>query len=446
MSAPSATTRRGLVLGAVAGSAGFGISAPGVVLPTVADAFPISDDATAWVLAAFVLGAGVAMTLGGRALDLFGSRRVTAAGVSATLLGTLLVFLAQDFALVAGGRFVQGVGSGWLTITAFNAVSYVALADRARVGGILTAVSFSCIALSPLVGALVEAALGWRAALSCGMLTILPMPAVLRGLPPERRGPGSLDLPGAALATVGAVGLAGVLQAPATATPALVAAAIAAVAAAAVFALARHLRRRPRGFLPLAVLTNRELMELSFAAATVQAAYTGLIFAAPMLLAREAGWSALETGLALAPCALVAAASAHLAGTVGERFGAPRVFAACCAVAALGVVVAGVGGGLPAAVIAGSVLTLAPYAGVQAVMLGRVSRIVAPEDIGAATGTFTYVFITGGAVGAAAAGGLASVLGLGAAVAALVVLPLAGLAVVLQVRAREAPVAVPAEA
>ncbi|MBJ7519433.1 MAG: MFS transporter [Solirubrobacteraceae bacterium] len=437
MTTRSRMTRRGLLLGAVAGTSGFGISAPGVVLPDVADALGVGDDATAWVLAAFVLGVGVAMTLGGRALDLFGSYRVSAAGVIATLLGTVLVFVAPDLTMVSVGRFVQGVGSGWLCITAFNAVSYVDVDERARVSGILTAVSFTCIAISPLIGAVVEAIAGWRAALSCGLFILLPVPAMLRGLPPERRAPGSLDLRGAAFATAGAALVAAVLQAPATGTPAWIAVLLAVAAVGALTALARHLARRPDGFLPLAVLRNRELMELSFTAATLQAAYTGLIFAAPMLLAREAGWSALQTGVALAPCALVAATSAHLAGTVGARLGAPVVFVACCSASAAGVLVAGLGGSLPAAVIAGSVLTIAPYAGVQAVMLGKVSTLVAPEDIGVATGTFTYVFITGGAVGAAAAGGLSSVVGLSAAVAILVVLPLAGLAMVLRVRARE---------
>ncbi|MBJ7330140.1 MAG: MFS transporter [Solirubrobacteraceae bacterium] len=442
MRVPSPTTRRGLLLGSIAGTSGFAIGAPGVVLPDVADAFGISDDATAWVLAAFVLGSGVAMTIGGRALDLFDSHRVTYAGLLATVLGTLAIVLAGSFPVVVAGRFIQGAGSGLLCVTAFSAVSFTPLAARARVGGILTATSFTCIAISPLVGALLEAAAGWRAALGVGLLTCVPMPWLLRDLPRQERSVGSLDLRGAALATVVSVGIAAVLQAPATATPFVVAAIVAVIAVVALVALARHLMSRADGFLPLAVLRNRELIELSFVAATVQGAYTALIFAAPMLLAREAGWSALQTGIALAPCALFAATSAHLAGTVGVRYGT-SLFGACCAVSAAGVLVSGVFSASPALVIFGSVLAIVPYAGVQAVMLGKVSTLVAPEDVGAATGTFTYIFITGGAVGAAAAGGLSSVVGLGAAVAITALLPLAGLVVSLQVRAREAR-AVPA--
>lgn len=437
-----AVTRRGLLLGSIAGISGLGIGAPSAVLPDVSGAFGVSDDATAWVLAAFVLGTGMAMALGGRALDVLGTHRVVAAGSVGVLVGTVVILTAPTFVLLVFGRFVQGAGTGWLCIAAFNAVSYVREGERARVGGVLTAVSFSCIAASALVGAVVAEAAGWRAACSVAVLTLVSVPALLRGLPREARLPGGLDLRGAALATTVSVSVATILQGPATGTSPSILACCAAVGAAAGVLLVRHLRREPHGFLPLEVLRNRELVELSFTAATIQAAYTGLIFAAPLILAEQAGWTPLQTGAALFPGAAVGAVSAHLAGTRGATRGVPSIFVAFCAVSAVGVLVAGLGSGVASLAVLGTLLTIGPYAGAQAVMLGRVSTLVDPRDTGAATGTFTYIFITGGAVGAAATGGLSSVVGLGGAVAALVVLPVAGLAVAARRRAREASPAV----
>jgi MFS family permease len=432
-------TRRGLLLGSITGTAGFAITSPGVVLPDVADAFAISDDATAWVLAAFVLGSGVMMALTGRALDLFGSRFTSILGTVLTLVSVPLIVFSHAFAGVVVGRFVAGMASGVLCVTAFSAVSYIPLGDRARASGVLTATSFTCISVGPLVGALLGETLGWRSALAVGLLTCLPVPLMLRGMPAERRVDGRLDLQGAGLATVGLVGLAAVLQAPATGMDAGVAAAIAAVAAAALVLLGRHLLRHPTGFLPLSVLRNRTLMELSFTAATIQAVFTGLSFAAPILLAREAGWSALQTGIALAPCALFAATSASLAGSVGARRPAASTFSLLCAISAAGALLAGLLSGRPALVIVGAIVAIVPYAAVQAAMIGKVSTLVAPDEIGAATGTFLYIFITGGAVGPAVTGGLASLSGFGAAVALLAVWPIAGLLVLARVRARGVP-------
>ncbi len=442
MTARWATTRRGLLLGSVAGAGGIGVGAPGVVLPDVASALGVTEDATAWIVAAFVLGTGIAMALGGRALDLLGSRHVLAAGMAATTIGTVAIALAPDFALIVVGRFVQGAGSGWLGITAFNAVSFLDRQDRARVGGVLTAVAFACIAAGPLIGALVNEVAGWRAVLCSAALALVFVPAVLRGVPRTLRAVGRLDLRGAAYATIASICVASILQSPSTNTPAPVVVVLLVVAAATIALLAAHLRRRPDGFMPMSVLRHRELIQLSVAAAMVHGAYAGLIFAAPLLLAREAGWSALQTGAALFPGAIIAAVVAHLAGTVGTRFRTPDVLLAFCALAAAGLLVVGLGR-TGALVVAGTLLTVGPIAGAQAVMLGRVSTLVGDEDVGAATGTFTYVFITGGTLGVAAAGGLSSIISLEAAVALLVVLPLAGIAVALQVQA-PAPQPVPA--
>jgi len=436
----SGPVRRGLVLGLVAGIGGLGIGAPGVVLPTVADALDVTEDATAWVLAAFVLGSAVASTNGGRAIDLIGAGRVAAAGAAAVLAGTALVLVAGSLPAVVAARFVQGVGSGWLCVVAFSAVSHVPEPGRERTGGVLTATSFTMIASSPLVGALVESLAGWRPALALAALGVLPMPAVLRGLPTARRATGSLDLAGAGWATVAALGLAAVLQAPATGMSVLAALGAAATATAATVVLARHLGRRPDGFLPVAILRNRELLRLSAIAATIQAAYTGLIFAAPLLLDDAVGWSGLQTGAALFPGAALAAGAAYAAGTVGRGRSTRRLLLPLCATSAAAAAVVALGSGAAAAIVVGTVVAIAPYAAAQALMLGRIAALVPAELVGAATGTFAYVFITGGALGAALAGGVGAATSLAAAVGALVALPLLG-----ALAARRRPAAAPVE-
>jgi hypothetical protein len=87
---------------------------------------------------------------------------------------------------------------------------------------------------------------------------------------------------------------------------------------------------------------------------------------------------------------------------------------------------AGLGGHHTVLVVLGSLLAIGPYACTQAVMLDRVPELVSDENAGIALGTFMYLFITGGAVGAAAVGGLASVTGVPAAVAILATLPALG--------------------
>jgi hypothetical protein len=174
------------------------------------------------------------------------------------------------------------------------------------------------------------------------------------------------------------------------------------------------------------VLQNRELMLLSTGAATVQAAYTAIVVAVPLLLTTGAGWSPLAAGAALAPGSIVAVVSAYLCGIRGAQRPAADMITGLSVVSALGVVVAGLGGRIPVLVVAGSLLAVGPYAGVQAVMLARVPALAPPSAAGAATGAFNYVFVAGGAAGACAAGGLASFVDVRLALALIAVFPIAG--------------------
>jgi hypothetical protein len=73
-------------------------------------------------------------------------------------------------------------------------------------------------------------------------------------------------------------------------------------------------------------------------------------------------------------------------------------------------------------------LAVAAYAGVQTLALDRIPRLVPAGAAGTGIGTFMYVFITGGAIGSAAVGGLAALTGLSTALALVAALPLAGAA------------------
>jgi MFS family permease len=432
--------RRGVALGLVAGTSALGIGGPSIVLAEIGRAYGLPAPATAWVLAAFLLGIGVSVAIGGRLIDVVGSVRVALLGVVVTSLGTALVIVAPSFFLIVCGRLMQGAGSGWMVVVAFNSVGDVPAPLRARTCGILTATSFSFLASAPLYGALANSVIGWRASLCLGTSILFAAPALLRGLPAPPHRQGKIDLWGATLATLTAAAVAAILEAPATATPPLVVGAIAVGALIAAALLARHLAAEPFGFLPRAVLQNRELMLLSTGAAAVQAAYTAVVVAAPLLLTTAAGWSPLEAGAALAPGSIVAVASAYLCGTRGARQPAALMITRLSVVSAAGVVLAGVGGGIPLLVVLGSLLAVGPYAGVQAVMLARVPALAPPSASGAATGAFNYVFVAGGAAGACAAGGLASFTDVRLALVIVAAFPLAGWAAARAARAvRQTP-------
>jgi predicted MFS family arabinose efflux permease len=404
------------------------MGAPGIVLPDVASDLGVAQEVTSWVLAAFALGIALANAVGGRWLDIVGARRVVRVGAAITLAGVATVALTPTFGPLVVAELLLGLGTGLVCLTAFHSVRHIAEAERARASGIITAVSFSCIASGPFAGAVMSAIGGWRAALGLCVLTLAGALAMVRGLPPDETAGGRIDWRGIALATAGATALAALLQSPATGTPPLTALGLAALVAAFATLLVRHVRRHPAGFLPATVLRSRELVRLSITGGAVQAGYNALLFAGPVLIARGSGWSDLTIGAALLPAALAATASANAVGTLSAGRASPPLFAALAVLGAAGVALAGLGGSTPLATIAGAMLAVAAYAGVQTLALDRIPRLVPADAAGTGLGTFMYVFITGGAIGSAAVGGLAALTGLSAALALVAVLPLGGAA------------------
>jgi MFS family permease len=422
----AAATRRALLLGSIAGTCGLGMSTPGIVLPDVAADLGVGQDVTSWVFAAFALGIALANAVGGGWITILGTRPVVRLGAGITLAGAAIVAVTPSLGPLVFAELLFGLGTGLMCLAGFSAIQYIAEGERARASGIVTSVSFSCIAAGPFAGAVMSAIGGWRAAVGLCVVTIVPALAMLRALPADAPAGGRVDVRGIALATVGATLLAAVLQSPATGTPAGYAAGMAALVVVFAVLLARHVRRHPDGFLPEAVVRSRELMRLSVTGGSVQAGYNALLFAGPVLIARGSGWADLSIGAALLPGALAATVAANAVGTLSSGRSTARLFAALALLAAAGVALAGLGSAAPLLIVAGAMVAVAAYAGIQTLALDRIPRLVPSDASATGLGTFMYVFITGGAIGAAAAGGLAALTGLSAALVLVACLPLAG--------------------
>jgi hypothetical protein len=267
---------------------------------------------------------------------------------------------------------------------------------------------------------------GWRAALCLCVVTIVPALVMVRSLAPEPSTGGRIDVRGVALATAGATTLAAFLQSPASGTPAGYAAVLAVLVAGFGALLARHVRRHPEGFVPAVVVRSSELLRLSVTGGSVQAGYNALLFAGPVLIARGSGWSNLTIGAALLPGAVAATLAANAIGTRTAGRATASLFAGLALAAAAGVALAGLGSATPALIVAGAMIAVGAYAGIQTLALDRIPRLVPAEAAAPGLGTFMYVFITGGAIGSAAAGGLSALTGLSAALVLVALLPLAG--------------------
>ncbi|SEH02213.1 Major Facilitator Superfamily protein, partial [Nonomuraea solani] len=92
----------------------------GVALPHIQEDLGFSQENLSWVFNAYVVAFGGLLLLGGRLSDLFGARRLFAAGWLILPAGSLLAGIAPEAWIELTGRAIQGVGAALIAPSALT--------------------------------------------------------------------------------------------------------------------------------------------------------------------------------------------------------------------------------------------------------------------------------------------------------------------------------------
>ncbi len=443
-SSSSADARRvSLLVGLLFGLAGMGSSSAAIALPVLAQDLGVSTGVSAWAISLYALMLAVATAVYGRVSDLVGIRLPMLVGVGLMTAGAVAGALAPDFGALLVARIFQGAGAAAVPTLGVAIVTAryhgrERSAALGRIAGVAAAVS----CLGPLAGGSVEGLLGWRAVIALPVLGGLLVPLLWRALPTDGSG-ARLDLWGAILVAGTAAGVVLLVQSPSTGP--VIAGIGATLVLFGVPAVAMWVRRRPHGFLPLAVIRNPAVVRSALAAAAVPAAWFALLIAVPAVLVGR-GWEPWLVGVALVPSAVTGLLAPRLAGPLLSRVG-PAVSLAIAGLIATGsllVSAAGAAAGSAVLLVLAVVAVTLAFGLGQPALMAAVGESVAEDVRGVALGVATLFFLVGGGVGSAVVGGLSDVLSMSGALLLLALLPLAGL-VALAPRLRRTAVAEPVD-
>jgi EmrB/QacA subfamily drug resistance transporter len=300
-----------------------------VALPSIGAALGFAAADLQWVVTAYVLFTGGLMLLGGRATDLLGRRTVFLAGLVVFTSASLASGLAWSPTALVVARAVQGIGAALLVPAALAIVttSYEG-AQRRTALAVWGALGSAGAAAGVLLGGVITSVLGWEwvffvnvpVGFGVGLAALRLVPA--GGGRRETR----LDLRGALVVMAGLVTLVYALDgAPQHGWGSARTLALLGVAAALLAAFALVERRGADPLVPAATWRARPLI----ASAAIMLGATGILVGAFFLntlyMQRILGDSALETGLAFLPLAVVILLAAHIAAHLLERVGSRAV-------------------------------------------------------------------------------------------------------------------------
>src|SRR3954463_8520777 len=164
----------------------------GIALPAIGRDFDVGVAALQWVVNAYTLTLAGLLLLGGALGDRFGRRRLFIVGTIWFAIASLLCGVAPNATLLILARALQGVGAALLTpgSLAILQASFVE-DDRSKAIGAWSGLGGIATAVGPFLGGWLIAAVSWRLIFFINLPLAVVVIAVASRHVPETRDPGA---------------------------------------------------------------------------------------------------------------------------------------------------------------------------------------------------------------------------------------------------------------
>jgi len=393
----------------------------GVALPQMQADLGFTPHNLSWVFNAYVVAFGGLLLLGGRLSDLFGARKMFAAGWFILLVGSLVAGIAGNVGTELSGRAIQGIGAALIAPSALTLLMMLFGNNPKELNKALALYGAAAPAggtAGVFLGGVITEYVSWPWVFYINIpIAIIALVATMALMPAGRMGArGSVDIFGA-LTVTGGLGAAvyGIVRAPEVgwgSVETLIALGVATVLLVA-FVIGQVVSREP--LMRLSIFRTPNLGAANLAQLLLGAAWIPMWFFLNLYLQQVLGFTAFPSGAALLPMTILTMfAMIVLAPRVMNRFGTktPTVVGLLILAAGMGwLSLVGPDGSfwidvLPASLLAALGMSLAFIPS-----LGTAISSARPEEGGLAAGIVNTSYQVGSALGLAAMTALAAAYG-----------------------------------
>ncbi|GAA1841059.1 MFS transporter [Asanoa iriomotensis] len=393
----------------------------GVALPRMREDLGFSQENLSWVFNAYVVAFGGLLLLGGRLSDLFGARRMFAAGWAILLVGSVVAGTAASVPMELTGRAVQGAGAALIAPSALTLLMMLfggAPRELTRALAWYGAAAPAGGTAGVFLGGVITEYVSWPwvfyVNIPVAVVALLATPALMPS--GAAGGRSSVDWAGAATVTAGlGAAVYGIVAAPQVGWDSARTWLVLAAAVALLLAFVAIQARRRQPLMRLAIFRTPNLGGANLAQLLLGGAWIPMWFFLNLYLQQVLGYSAFPSGAALLPMTvLIMVGMIVLAPWAINRFGAKSMV-----VTGMVLLAAGMGwlslarsdgtflvDVLPASLVAalGMALAFIPS-------LGTAISSARPEEGGLASGIVNTSYQVGSALGLAAMTAVAAAFG-----------------------------------
>jgi EmrB/QacA subfamily drug resistance transporter len=301
----------------------------GIALPTIGRQFHTGVADLQWVTNGYTLALAGLLLLGGSLGDRYGRRRLFVVGTIWFAVASLLCGVAPTAPALIAARALQGIGGALLTpgSLAILEASFVE-EDRSRAIGAWSGLGGVATAVGPFLGGWLVGAGSWRLIFLINLPVAVAVVALATRHIPETRDvtvSGRLDLGGAALVSVGLAGIVyGLIEGPGLGWTSAGTLTSLIVGAALLAAFVAVEARTANPMLPLGIFRSRQFTGANGVTFVVYGGLGGALFLLPIELQQVAHYSPLRSGVALLPITFMMLALSARSGALAARIG-PRL-------------------------------------------------------------------------------------------------------------------------
>jgi EmrB/QacA subfamily drug resistance transporter len=177
-----------------------------VALPSIREDLGFSEASLAWIVNAYMLFFGGFLLLGGRLGDLYGHRRLFAAGIVVFTVASLAAGISSSQAILIAARAAQGLGGAIVSATGLSLMMglFTEPGERAKAMGVVGFISAGGGSVGVLLGGILTSVFGWHAVFMVNIPVGIAVYALSLRLVPASRTAASgarLDIAGAITVT-----------------------------------------------------------------------------------------------------------------------------------------------------------------------------------------------------------------------------------------------------